>query len=935
MVKKKSKKKIEKIIYERITNPNNDSTHSVIKARLQDIVKDNKFLGQFNELAIRIHKIYTHVSRFLYSALCWIYDEDCDDTFKISKSTIFNAFSILTQTSQLGRPPSDDNLEYRALNTFFKLIYSKYNFPDKLSGLNCSNIFSLMIVDIYTNIVNNIQGHFKKYVKKYVKTFMHDNLEADAIDENNKIIIGTYHKSVDDMVNDLLLKNNEYISDEKYAEWITNNKQYVCPKLDKSFAYDFKMSPTKFLKYMCIMNKKFGSVENVKKYKFFPLRTEFTPKSFPFDTACLSALFCDGKKREFSQNIIANQEFIWGTVFDLNKRHFRRKGMKFGHHMTTNGYDVSILFVTDDQAKLKAYKTKAKKEIPGLLQAEIMRLENEGQENIKTVDVKKYVCKQHRESNGIIYKDETEKAMLKKKVANRNSILKKLRADEKVKGLKRDKKLSIKNLITENKKLLDLDKKALNVITEYDKQNEYPYVEDLNPKQLGILKSKNLVFCDPGRLRLLTMYGKKVDNDYKYNKSNRIKNNVEWYLKHTKNVNIEYYINKLVKQYMKKYSNKFPFDMIYNYIKSENVDDKFKIAQKMYENQEIEEYSEIDKFKKFKFTQMNDKNKNNKKSKRTLLNVLKLFFCLFDNYDKLLEYLSTNQKYSFIKILYIVALEYKYKKYHDKKISKNLKNNINSSKVDENGYVYIKYTKGRKKVETGGIQRDKEVKRLRNIKLSSEYSDKPISVIEMESELANYESKSTDFNTFMKYVTVRNILEDEIYDRYADMRYRKQQWYSYLNKRRGYAKLVDQIKSYYGKEAVLIYGDWSAKSQMRGVESTPGIGLKKRLRQDFEVIHINEFRTSVLCHKTEEVCKNLKIKRDGKSTRVHSILTYRTSNGMGCMNRDKNAVLNMKKVYEYMIEHNMERPEKYRRSYKLDQRRAVAVIRPIDQVLNT
>jgi hypothetical protein len=52
--------------------------------------------------------------------------------------------------------------------------------------------------------------------------------------------------------------------------------------------------------------------------------------------------------------------------------------------------------------------------------------------------------------------------------------------------------------------------------------------------------------------------------------------------------------------------------------------------------------------------------------------------------------------------------------------------------------------------------------------------------------------------------------------------------------------------------------------------------------------------------------------------KIHAVLTYQLENNCyGCINRDKNAVMNMKKIVDYYLKHK-ERPERYRRGYDLD-----------------
>ena len=65
-----------------------------------------------------------------------------------------------------------------------------------------------------------------------------------------------------------------------------------------------------------------------------------------------------------------------------------------------------------------------------------------------------------------------------------------------------------------------------------------------------------------------------------------------------------------------------------------------------------------------------------------------------------------------------------------------------------------------------------------------------------------------------------------------------------------------------------------------------------------KLYNLDEFRTSKLNYKTEEVCENLYLPDlKGKSRKLHSVLTYKMENGqIGYINRDENVVNNIIKI---------------------------------------
>ena len=133
----------------------------------------------------------------------------------------------------------------------------------------------------------------------------------------------------------------------------------------------------------------------------------------------------------------------------------------------------------------------------------------------------------------------------------------------------------------------------------------------------------------------------------------------------------------------------------------------------------------------------------------------------------------------------------------------------------------------------------------------------------------------------------------------------------------------------------IIIGDWSIGKQMRNFISTPNLGIKRKLQEKFEVYNIDEYRTSCLNNKTEESCENLKVpdKSEYKTIRkIHSVLTYKMENNRkGCINRDLNGCLNIKKIFTHYL-NTGERPLKYCRNYNLKKDTNPLIESPISQV---
>jgi hypothetical protein len=214
-----------------------------------------------------------------------------------------------------------------------------------------------------------------------------------------------------------------------------------------------------------------------------------------------------------------------------------------------------------------------------------------------------------------------------------------------------------------------------------------------------------------------------------------------------------------------------------------------------------------------------------------------------------------------------------------------------------------------------------ETKRLKYQRLLKNHKDKE-HISEKENELKDFNSKTCNYNKFKEYILNKNKINNELMAKYQNEKFRKYKWYSFINKKKAESKLINTIKKIFTKDKILptlIYGDWSIGQQMRNYMSTPNIGLKRKIAEYFRIYSIDEFRTSLLNYKTEEKNENIYLPdKKGVIRKIHSVLTYQMENKrLGCINRDKNSVNNMKKITEYFLK-NKSRPERYRRGFELE-----------------
>jgi len=220
-------------------------------------------------------------------------------------------------------------------------------------------------------------------------------------------------------------------------------------------------------------------------------------------------------------------------------------------------------------------------------------------------------------------------------------------------------------------------------------------------------------------------------------------------------------------------------------------------------------------------------------------------------------------------------------------------------------------------------QRVNETKRLKYQNILKKYRDE-LQITSKENELSSYNSKSCNIDNFNEFIRKKISTNEVLYKLYQNNKFRQYKWYAFINKKRTEDNMLNKIEKTYTKDSIVIIGDWSIGKQMKNFISTPNLSLKRKLQERFKVYDIDEYRTSCLNYKTEELCNNLYLPdKKNKERKMHSILTYKMENKRnGCINRDKNGCKNIQKVFNYYMEYN-ERPEKYKRGVDLQKLQTV------------
>jgi len=214
-------------------------------------------------------------------------------------------------------------------------------------------------------------------------------------------------------------------------------------------------------------------------------------------------------------------------------------------------------------------------------------------------------------------------------------------------------------------------------------------------------------------------------------------------------------------------------------------------------------------------------------------------------------------------------------------------------------------------------------------------SDKTLK--EIEAELSACNGKECNYDQFMLYIKKKLEYDNKVKIGYDQTYLQKLKWYAYLNKRKHENELLNHISNEFGNDIQIVMGDWSNKGQLRFI-STPNIGLKRKLLERFKVYSLDEYNTSQYHYRYSMKCDNIYVKALENETKpivnlskseenstdltvlektetkiynkkLHSVLTYKFVKPdseckiieSGCINRDKNSVMNMETIMKELL----------------------------------
>ena len=121
-------------------------------------------------------------------------------------------------------------------------------------------------------------------------------------------------------------------------------------------------------------------------------------------------------------------------------------------------------------------------------------------------------------------------------------------------------------------------------------------------------------------------------------------------------------------------------------------------------------------------------------------------------------------------------------------------------------------------------------------------------IIEKETKVSEYNSKSVNYDAFKAYLVEKNKLNADASEFYKREVWRKMKFRQYSYGKKSIDTFLNKIQETFGANIVIGYGNWSQGSgQMKFLAPTMNKGLRKAIHRRYDTVSINECYTSQKC----------------------------------------------------------------------------------------
>jgi len=319
------------------------SDHTTVKTSLKKIIRNYpQNFPIINQLVLEAQEIVVQTYLFLRLYLLHLFHQG-EILPEINSQFILYCLRTLGTRAPQGKKSADGDLQQKLQHFYQEQFQPLLGDRPPFSLRNKSYLIPYLAQKIETGFHNNLRNHFLTRFRRYLNRTLPTQLfPLDTRPLERKKIANQVKDSIlSDQVNQQCPSS--------FRDWAQEVPQKLLPQTyQKSFAYDAKANPSRYLPITIQMNQELEqSEERCRLFQPIPLRTSMVPGYLTIDTNVILSTFPFPGEKGLNKKTREMSEYIWGQVFRTDSQVFRRKGYRFTA-LETDGVGVSLHFERED-----------------------------------------------------------------------------------------------------------------------------------------------------------------------------------------------------------------------------------------------------------------------------------------------------------------------------------------------------------------------------------------------------------------------------------------------------------------------------------------------------------------------------------------------------------------------------------------------------------
>ncbi len=195
--------------------------------------------------------------------------------------------------------------------------------------------------------------------------------------------------------------------------------------------------------------------------------------------------------------------------------------------------------------------------------------------------------------------------------------------------------------------------------------------------------------------------------------------------------------------------------------------------------------------------------------------------------------------------------------------------------------VVISYTSAQRRVESGAKDHARKCEAMLDVPLSASIGGSEESTaralqasigrVEAAAGTVSRSSRSTITDHYQHYLRTRLLVIDQLRQYYRRKIFRRMRYDAFVGRRASEDRFFSKMKNAFGKDAIILYGDWGRNPNLKHQPPSPGVAFRRRMCSHFRVFLVHEPNTSSVCPR----CQTFSLEKprlDAEGNEIHHLL---------------------------------------------------------------